>query len=228
MKQSRHVESNALQVILGVFMRSANTPVAVIEVFAHLGLLISPTSIRNAITSLSKESACEIKAVGSTLLASLAYDNFNMNLKQLVPTVDGRQETMLHMTSATFIPLQHNVTLQDLSCLQLLLERYNRRRFGGQPPATIYQLFEKVNDANPDVLDEQGLDCRKRFNAWKFWYDLVHHGPQKFRRFLQRDLGHPEQLKPLELVKTEQRPLRATDHNQSTIEGNIAAVTDFL
>ncbi|KAG2110196.1 hypothetical protein BD769DRAFT_1334142, partial [Suillus cothurnatus] len=69
--------------LLGIFFHSTSIPQKVIDVLAHAGLLISITSIHNAIHSMSKEIAANIKqgiCIWS-LKVSVAYDNFDINFK---------------------------------------------------------------------------------------------------------------------------------------------------
>ncbi|KIJ96064.1 hypothetical protein K443DRAFT_58662, partial [Laccaria amethystina LaAM-08-1] len=88
MMHSTNQRCNSLQSIIGVFLHACNTPDAVLELLAHLGVSISPSTISNAVSNLSKESSSDIRKLGRTLLTLYAYDNLDVDLKHLVPTVE--------------------------------------------------------------------------------------------------------------------------------------------
>lgn len=67
----------------------------------------------------------------------------------------------------------------------------------------------------------------ERFNAWKFHYDLFHYGPQYFRQF-RKDLGEPEAVEKIPVVKMRQAPAQSMDISQSTVAGNLSAVPDLM
>ena len=81
-------KSNALQSIIGFFLQSVHAPYKVINTLAHLGLSISTDTINMAVRSLSLESECTLQNLGHSLVASYAYDNFDVDLKSQVPTVE--------------------------------------------------------------------------------------------------------------------------------------------
>ena len=74
---------NYLQSIMGIFVHSANIPQRVVKVLAHAGLSISIKSIQRAVKSMSMESAYRIKEGLRSLKVGIAYDNFNINFKNL-------------------------------------------------------------------------------------------------------------------------------------------------
>lgn len=96
---STNQECNSLQSIIGVFLHACNTPDAVLELLAHLGVSISLSTISNAISNLSKESSSDVRKLGRTLLTLYAYDNLDVDLKHLVPTVENPLNTLVHLTT---------------------------------------------------------------------------------------------------------------------------------
>ncbi|KAG2158703.1 uncharacterized protein EDB93DRAFT_1245927 [Suillus bovinus] len=102
--QSSNERCNYLQGLLGIFFHSTSVPQKVIDVLAHAGLSMSITSIHNAIHSMSKEIAANIKQGIQSLKVSFAYDNFDINFKTLEPTI-GHRSTFVSATSATSLPL---------------------------------------------------------------------------------------------------------------------------
>ncbi|KIK81527.1 hypothetical protein PAXRUDRAFT_155936 [Paxillus rubicundulus Ve08.2h10] len=79
---------NALQSILGFFLQSAHAPQKVIDTLAHLGVSIYTDAINLAVQSLSAELQNALQDLGQSLLASYAYDNFDVDLKSQVSTVE--------------------------------------------------------------------------------------------------------------------------------------------
>jgi len=104
-----------LQSIIGVFLKSCNAPETVCEFLAQTGLSLSVSSINNAVTNLLREAGAEIRKLGKSFLTSYAYDNLNINLKHSVPTLENSQDTLIHLTTGTMLPL-HEVTLDDINC----------------------------------------------------------------------------------------------------------------
>jgi hypothetical protein len=115
---------NLLQSILGVFLHMCNTPDTVLELPAHLGVSILPSTISNAVLNLSKESSSDIQKLGRTLLTLYAYDNLNVDLKNLVPTIENPLNTLVHLMTGSMLPVIHDITLDDLNCAEFLWKRY--------------------------------------------------------------------------------------------------------
>lgn len=212
--------------MMGIFLHSCNTSEDIIEVLARIGISISTTSINDAVTSLSKESSTALRRLGKTLTTSFAYDNVDIELKHTIPTLEKPHETLVHLTSGTLIPLDHGVVREDLNCSQELWEKspMNANRSAVEPLVSEDELLQ----LHPETLDHpSGLLQRGRFNAWVFRRDLIHHGPPFFRRYL-KDLGKPEVLEQIPVVKSVQVPARMMDISPSTPQGNGDALADLF
>ena len=107
--QSSNQKCNALESVFGIFLHSTNTPEKVIIAIAHMGTSISVNSIHGAVHSLSDETTETLCSMGQTLLVSYAYDNFDIDFKRSVPTVETTADTLEHLTSGTLIMLDHGV-----------------------------------------------------------------------------------------------------------------------
>jgi hypothetical protein len=225
--QSTNRLCNTLQSALGVFLHSCGAPEAVVQLLAHTGISISTTSINDAINNLSKEANAQVRKVGQSLLVCYGYDNLDIDLKHSVPTLEKSQETLIHLTTGTLFPLNH-IKPEDLDCSDKLwkLSPFNRTtRSPNIPKPTIDNLLSIHPE--PDELPMSGLNRREQFNAWKFLSDLVHHGPEYFRRF-RRTLGDPEIVDAIPLTKTQQIPLRCLDVSPSTPAQNAEALDAFF
>jgi ABC-type sulfate transport system permease component len=88
MLQSINQKCNALQSVFGFFLHSCNTPQKVVQALARMGVSISVDSINKGIQSLSKETCSAIRSMGQTLLVAYAYDNFDIDFKTDLPTVE--------------------------------------------------------------------------------------------------------------------------------------------
>ena len=219
MMQSSNQCCDALQSAVGIFLESCNTPETVRELLAHMGLSISTTATNEMINSLSKESHTEIQALGQTLLASYAYDNLDIDLKHAIPTIEKDPTTLIHLTSATMLPMDDTVVLEDLNCSEALWKqsRLNIKAHHGDlaPLPDINNLL----DIHPEMDHPSGLLRRDRFNAWVFLRDLVKHGPGYFRAF-SKQLDAPEVIEQLPIKKTRQVPLKMMDINPATPAAN--------
>jgi len=85
-------------------MKSTCVLEKVIEVMAHAGLSVSPSTIYNMVTSISKEISCNIKKEVCMLCAAFTYDNFDITFDVAQPTLETRS-FFVSATSATVIPL---------------------------------------------------------------------------------------------------------------------------
>jgi hypothetical protein len=87
--------------------------------------------------------------------------------------------------------------------------------------------FDELLGLYPDEPDRYGLFRHKRFNTWKYLHDLVNFGPEYFRKF-KKNLGEPEVIQQIPIVKTSQIPLRGIDISPSTPGQNAEALETFF
>lgn len=194
-----------------------------------MGISVCIDAIHAAIRSLSTESLQAIKALGCTLLASYAYDNFNMDLKSTNHTVEKSNESLKHVTSGLVFPLMHGVTREDLRCSKKLWES---SLFNSHMISTCRIVPKNWKDLlslhhESDKLDEAGLNQRDCFNAWKFLSDLIHFSPPYFSQFEGR-LHEPEAIEAIPVVKMPVLAARAMDLANSMVTGNMASVDELL
>ncbi|KAK7680589.1 hypothetical protein QCA50_016371 [Cerrena zonata] len=224
MMQSTNQRCNALQMLIGLFMHACNTSEAVVEFLAHAGISISMTAVNDAITNLSVESVWKRRKIGQTLRTAYGVDNVDMELKHIIPSVENLENTMVHLTSATMLPLYHGVKAEDLKCSNYLWEK-TKERILTTGTHLVIPNFAQLLNIHPEC--EGDLTRRDRFNAWVFLQTLVLHGPEWFRKF-QSDLGELEAIECIPLVKTEQVPAQAMDINPSTAAGNADVLNNVL
>lgn len=219
--QTTNQHCNALQCIVGLFLHTCHVPQAAIALLARMGCSISTSSIDNAVTSLSKESATVIQQIGKTLLASFVYDNIDPDIRRLVPTVENPQNTLIHLTAGMIVPLQHGVTKDDLNCSQ---ELWEKQRNMSSAMIDMYQL-QKIHPDN--VKHPSGLLRRQRFNAWVILYTLVEHGPVWFQQFKGK-LGKPEVIEKIPIAKSRHVPVKTMDINPSSTGANADVLTEMF
>ncbi|KAF8150232.1 hypothetical protein B0H34DRAFT_826645 [Crassisporium funariophilum] len=226
MMQSRNPKCNALESVFGIFLHSTSTPQKVINALSHMGISISVSAIHAAIHSLSLETYENLRAMGQTCLVGYAYDNFDIDFKTAVPTIEKIGDTLTHLTSGTLIMLEHGVTQEDLKCSDELWAKSTIN-----PTQTSIQLERTCRDLlnlHPEpAVPPSGLTRRQRYQSWKFRADLYTHGPAYFQQFLPR-LGLPEEIDQIPVVKMRYAPARSMDVNESTHAGNITAITNLL
>lgn len=218
------MQCNALQAIIGVFLQSCNTPETVREFLAHVGLSVSPSSINKAISNLSKKSESQIRKLGQTLKALYAYDNLDIDLKHSVPTIEKGQETLVHLTTGTMLPL-HDVPPNALNCSNEMWEKseLNPNAQNRVAPVSMKQLLALY----PESAHPSGLRRRQRYNAWKFLESLVMYGPESLQKY-RSSLGEPETIDPIPVQKTSQVPNRTLDIAPSTAAQNAEALEAFF
>lgn len=168
--------------------------------------------------------------MGQSLIVGYAYDNFDIDFKTHMPTVENQLvDTLTHMTSGTLIWLEHGVTREDLRCSKYLWACSHLNPF--IPPSLCQPMgsstYLRLHNIHPDSLDPHGLSRRQRWNAYKFLADLVKYGPPHFGQF-QDLLHHLEAVDQIPFVKMQQAPARAMDINQSKVAGNLQAIEELL
>ncbi|KAG6370625.1 hypothetical protein JVT61DRAFT_11251 [Boletus reticuloceps] len=203
-----------------------HTPYNVINTLAHLGVSISTDAINMAVRSLSLESERALQSLGHSLVASYAYDNFDVDLKSEVPMVEKSNTSLKHLTSGLLFPLAHGVVPDDLRCSDELWKKSALNPEVERPDMRTW--WDLVNLHDPEVHPTNFKPPRyHEFNAWMFLQDLCTHGPEYFRQFKPK-ITHPEPIEPIPHVKTPIFAARAMDINNSTISGNIRAVIELL
>ncbi|KZV83225.1 hypothetical protein EXIGLDRAFT_569792, partial [Exidia glandulosa HHB12029] len=110
-QQGTNQRCNALQANMGVFLRLTRAPDILIQVLNHIGISVSNESIDRACASLNRACVARLAALGATLLAQLAYDNYNFMQRVAVPTLDD-QSAFISATSALLI-LSHPSILRE-------------------------------------------------------------------------------------------------------------------
>ncbi len=226
MLQSTNQRCNALQSTIGIYLHACRASEAVIELLSRIGISISRASIDNTVKNLWKGAHVNIRRVARTLLGGYAWDNFDVEIKHLVPTVEKPQDTLLHLTSGTLLRLDHGVTRDDLCCSEDVWKKSKLNPANLDTPIPAPDWMQLL-DIHPDEPDSAGMDRRDRFNRWKFLADLVRYGPAYFRAFAD-DLEEPESVDMIPVVKSEQVPLEAMDINQSSAQGNADALVHMF
>ncbi|KAG2344671.1 hypothetical protein BDR05DRAFT_975433 [Suillus weaverae] len=224
--QSSNQNSNALQSIFRIFLQSMHTPQRVIETLSRMGISVSVHAINAAITSLSAESHRAIRALGQTLLAAYAYDNFDIDMKKTVHMVAESEDTLIHLTSGLLFPLQHSVLCEDLRCSSTLWENSPLNPHVNAS-VVLKGGWKDLLNLHPDPLDTTGLSCQDRFNLWKMLSNLVNFGPLYFHQF-KNQLCDPETVETIPVIKTPILAARAMHICNSTVSGNICSVDELL
>ncbi|CDO72246.1 hypothetical protein BN946_scf184970.g98 [Trametes cinnabarina] len=227
--QMNNQKSNALQSIVGIFLHACNTPEKVVKLLSRMGISISLTSIHRAVRSLSEQTDQNMYALGRSLLASFAYDNFELQLSTCIPTIKKPAEGLLHLTSGVLVRLEHGVTLEDLRCSHLIWERSSLNPRARDPrPFDAHQTMEFLYTLHPDTSHPaSSLSWRGRFRVRAVQNILLEHGLPGLKALLG-DLKMPESVDAIPLVKTHYVPLRTMDLNQSKISDNIAAIQEMF
>lgn len=219
--QATNQKCNAFQTLVGVFLQACAVPDAARKLLAHIGVSISVSAIETAVKNLSKEAYAEMRRLGQSFETSYAYDNLDIDIKPGTPTWEATaKDTLSHLTTASMFPLNHGIRAEDLQYSDFM---WNLMK---DPPlaATTAELFKAV-PSQPS--DNKGLRARDRYNAWKLRYDLVHYGPSYFAQF-KSELGEPEEIECIPVVKTKQVPMRASKTGPSTPAKNATVLDEFF
>lgn len=217
---------NALQAVIGIFLHATNTSETTIKTFARLGLSIALSSIHRGVRSLSVKALHTVEEFAQTLIAAWAYDNFDINFRRTIPTIEQARESLVHLTSGLVFKMQHGVTPEDLRVSAELWKTspFNEQRDRNIPVRTVTDLINLHPDTQYEV-DKMSREAR--FNAWKFRETLVHHGPVYFHTFRDRP-GEPDVIEQIPITKLDHVPVKSMDINQSKVSGNKDAIKDML
>ena len=205
-------------------------PYKVIDVLARIGISVSTDLINLAICSLSAKSQNALQDLGRSLLALYAYDNFDVNLKSEVPSVEKLTESLKHLTSGLLFPLVHGVTVEDLKCSDELWRKsqLNPQASELHLPPNLKLTWRNLVNLHPyPVLDIASLTQHDKFNVWMFLQDLCMHSPEYFHQF-RSCISEPEPVDQIPATKTLIFAAQAMDINNSTVSGNIQAVKELL
>ncbi|KAF8981381.1 hypothetical protein BDQ17DRAFT_1263022 [Cyathus striatus] len=224
--QSSNQQTNALKTIIGIFLHACKTPEKVTEALACLGISISLNTIHAAVASLSMESADTLRKMGQTHLVAYAYDNFDVDLKTSIPTVEKSTTTLKHLTSALVFPLQHGVTKEDMKCSEELWKKCHLNPHAN--PADILPVgnWKNVIHTPCPILPGQ-LSQHQKFNSSVFLTDLCTHGPVYFSQFIDKIIP-PEGVDMIPHTKTPIVPARSMEFSNSTVSGNISTILDLM
>lgn len=222
---SKNQRCNPVAAIVGIFCHSTSTPELVVEMLAHMGLSISLTSIHNMVSSLSQKSHIELRQMATSLTASFAYDNFDMDFKSWSPTIEKPGSTLKHATSALAFPLNHGVVPDDLkvSALMWKSDPYNIRMLDVHRRPS-YTWMDCLPEREP--ASSEGHSRTIRIIAWHFRHALVNYC-DGFSHYRSK-LGMPETINQIPVAKTSHIPCRSMDINQSTSDGQAQIIENIL
>ena len=150
--------------MIGMFLHSCEAPETVQELLAHIGLSVSTMSTNTMVSKLSKDAKLQMKKLGHTFLVSYTYDNLDIDIKHSVPTVKKPQDTLIHLTTGTMMPLCHGVTLNDLNCANKLWEKSVNNPGVSQKDVPSIKP-EKLVAIHPEEPGSEGMVCCDQFNS---------------------------------------------------------------
>ena len=106
----------------GFFLDSTNAPQRVVDVLSQGGWSISAESITRMVRSVTEDRRKFLKTLSDTGLCAIAYDNLDFSFDTKEPS-DRNQGTFQSIMTGTFIPLSHNVALNDIQYQRELWEK---------------------------------------------------------------------------------------------------------
>ncbi|KAJ3522613.1 hypothetical protein NM688_g8849 [Phlebia brevispora] len=225
--QGRNQKANWLQSLCGLFLHANNTPQKVIDTLAQLGLSTSLSSIHRALDSLIACAKDEIKALGKTLTIGYCYDNFDVDMRSAIPTVEKSGDSLRHLTAGLVFPLHLDISLADLDCANFL---WSRSPYNPRATASVITDWRKLLRLHEELREAEGADeltARDRFCVWQFLHDLIYFRPPGFAVHKDK-LGLPEILEQLPVEKTPITPLQTTLDNNAEVAGNIDTIRHIL
>ncbi|KAG9123965.1 hypothetical protein FRC07_013340 [Ceratobasidium sp. 392] len=218
--------------MIGLFMHSTHAPEKVVELFAHAGLSISPSSVNNMVHSLSKNAIAALKTGPPDQVKGFAYDNLDINFKTETPTID-YQGNMAHITTGAIVPVQ-GATHEDMRVSEEIWAKQDINP--KNPPGLCITPTHKnfVPLLKPMALPPNhphSLESRMAWHVHKFLLlesaDTLKPGvKEKLRTHLGLPAVDPERAVPL--VKLKQQPVEAMPIDVGTNHGNVTAIKNMM
>lgn len=223
---TRNQKCNALQTVVGIFAHSSNAPQKLIETLNHQSMSISPKSIHNMIGSMSSESVKRIKKIMVDLRAAAALDNLDIYFKTDQPTLT-HESKLVHMTTATFLPLYHGVEKADLKCTKELWEKSEYNRHRTEPPTVpTYRILAEMAQTSASSPKE-APESYQNLMAWHVRDILVKNAKGMKEHFGNMN-AKPYVREQVPVIRTEQVPARAMNINVGTTSGNAEAIENLM
>jgi hypothetical protein len=235
-----NVRSNALQVIIALYLHAKRTPDHIIRFLSKAGLSVSTSSIDNAITSLTKQARDRVRSVGQQRKHCLAFDNLDVMIRTLVPTQDGKKEKLANLCTATMIPLHlpKGVTWDDLRCSgSIWTATVIKRLYATKKSEAMSRYLELDNAVNLLYPEPTKIRPNRRadltrtedFMVYLYMVAIISHGPEELRKFESRlQEVEPIAVAPLAQRTTKQVPLSAIDQEVGSVPGTIAGLSKLL
>lgn len=208
---------------MGLFLHASGAAQRVVDALSQIGFSTSSPSIDRTITSLSEESRNAIRTAAQGLKYLMAYDNLVIDFGSPgQSTVDKSQRSLWNLTTGTFINQDYDP--EDLRCAD---EVRRRDPYNDEVDQSDIEEHDYYDLLYMGSSDPEGMDFHQRFFAWSLLNILCTHGPSFFHQFRHR-VGDPEIIEALPLRKTDQVPVRAMKHDNSSVSGNIDALEDMM
>lgn len=223
--QSRNRLCNALQVVIGLFCHSTNTPEKTIETLNHMGISISLSSINNMVDSLSAKSPEAIKQLWKDLLGSEAFDNLDVSFKTEQTTIE-KGNRLVNMATGTYFPLLHGVVPNDLKCTKAMWagSEFNPER--KEEPRITVSHVDMMALAGKKIVRQGDPKSTENLMAFHIRKIIMEHIPALAELF-KDNKDVPEPVLQVPPTKTPQFPARAMNINVGTNSGAAAALNNL-
>lgn len=229
--QSINAQCNRLQTLVGLFAHSTHTPEKVVELLAHAGLSIAPSSINNMVQAMSADAVESLKNSPEPKPKAFGYDNLDVSFKTDNPTIDYHGH-LAHITTGTVIPVQ-GATFDDMRVSKEIWAKadINPHRNPLEPiiKPTHKNLMALLKTAAVPPSDPLSLQSRMAWHARKFLLlECVDTLMPAVKDKLRPRLGLPKAKLSAPIVKTEQKPAQAVNISVGTNHGNAVAIENLL
>lgn len=228
--QSSHYQCLQFAAVLGFNMQSRLTPEVIIEMYAHLGLSVAPSTLANMTKTLSAESRSEVTYAADRMLMQMAYDNQDVGAPAAQPTVE-KPGAFLSLTSGTYLRLlhcqpddfAHSQQLWDMSSLN------PSRPLGSPAPYRVtYKDIVRLLPVSPTTP--------RPAHVALFGYHILrllvtHHPAFSYYRAKLSSYPRPpaaEGLLEIPITRTEQFPARTMPFNAGKVDEQWDILTTLL
>lgn len=228
---------NQLQTLVGLFAHSTHTPEKVIDLLAHAGLSIAPSSINNMVKSMSQHALEHLKDPfltepdGEQEPVSFGFDNLDIKFPTDNPTIDYHGH-LAHITTGILLPVR-GAKIEDMRVSKEIWMKAdnNPERDPLEPVMKITHknLMALMKPASVPPEHPFSLQSRMAWHIRKFLLlECVDTLPSAVKDKLRSKLGLPEAKLSIPVAKMTQRPAQAMNVSVGNNAGNAVAIEKLL
>ncbi|KAH9858437.1 hypothetical protein C2E23DRAFT_716977 [Lenzites betulinus] len=219
----RNRATDALQLVIGIFLSSSGASRRVVDTFNRMGLSVSYQTVQRSLKTLTKsaQEGARSFVLQSQRLWGIVYDNINFTLRKASQRLDNMTEQLNATTSAVFsLPSKFSRTSYGAA-----LSIVERNRLAGR------RSLLSLDDLRPTTEQQGQLVLAFKHHVRSI---LLSSAPglskhNRFTKALRKETKkRAPRIRVLSSEKTEFFPLPALAQEEASVQGTIKVVTKLF